>query len=116
MTRWRVPWPRLAPSPPPKTRALHDAVRPLGLRLLNGLSLLFWVQVSGVERAVIMKLTLRKDTANRIAARLLVEASRLELNHRTPVAGEKFTMRPVTIDREIARLRRWANQLRRAIV
>jgi hypothetical protein len=84
--------------------------------VLNGLPLLFWAHVYGKERTVRMKLTLRKDTANRIVARLLIEASRLELNHRTPVAGEKFTVRPVTIEREIARLRRWANQLRRAIV
>jgi hypothetical protein len=62
-----------------------------------------------------MKLTLRKDTANRIVERLLLEASRLELNHRTPVMGEKFTVRPVTIEREIARVRRWAHQLRKAI-
>jgi hypothetical protein len=62
-----------------------------------------------------MKLTLRRDTANRIVERLLLEASRLELNHRTPAMGEKFTVRPVTIEREIARVRRWAHQLRKAI-
>jgi hypothetical protein len=62
-----------------------------------------------------MKLTLRRDTAKRIVARLLIEAARLERNHRTPVTGEKFTVRPVTIEREIARLRRWAHQLRKAI-
>jgi len=52
-----------------------------------------------------MKLTLRRDTAGRIVARLLLDASRLELEHRTPVTGEKFTVRPVTIEREIARLK-----------
>ena len=62
-----------------------------------------------------MKLTLRRDTAGRIVARLLLDASRLELEHRTPVTGEEFTVRPVTIEREIARLRRWAQQLRKAI-
>jgi len=62
-----------------------------------------------------MKLTLRRDTAQHIVARLLLEASRLELNHRTPVTGETFTVRPVTTEREIARLRRWARQLRKAI-
>ena len=62
-----------------------------------------------------MKLTLRKDTAQHIVARLLLEASRLELNHRTPVTGETFTVRPVITEREIARLRRWAHQLRKAI-
>lgn len=63
----------------------------------------------------LMKLTLRRDTARRIAARLLLEASKLELNHRTPVTGESFTVRPVTVEREILRLRRWARQLHRAI-
>jgi hypothetical protein len=53
-----------------------------------------------------MKLTLRRDTANRIVARLLLDAFSLERNHRTPVMGEKFTARPVSIEREIARLRR----------
>jgi len=62
-----------------------------------------------------MKLTLRRDTAERIAARLLLDAVSLELDHRTPVTGEKFTVRPLTIEREIARLRRWAYQLRKAI-
>lgn len=62
-----------------------------------------------------MKLTLRRDTAERIVARLLLDASRLELKHRTPFTGEHFTVRPVTIEREIARLRRWAHQLRKAI-
>ena len=46
-----------------------------------------------------MKLTLRRDTAQHIVARLLLEASRLELNHRTPVTGETFTVRPVTTER-----------------
>ncbi len=62
-----------------------------------------------------MKLTLRKDTARRIAARLLLEALRLELRHRTPITGQEFTVRPVTVEREIARLRRWARQLGKAI-
>ena len=62
-----------------------------------------------------MKLTLRKDTAKRIVSRLLLEAFKLELNHRTPVTGQKFTVRPVTVEREIARLRRWARQLGKAI-
>jgi hypothetical protein len=44
-----------------------------------------------------MKLTLRRDSAKRIVARLLLDASSLELKHRTPVAGEKFPVRPVTI-------------------
>jgi hypothetical protein len=82
--------------------------------VLNGLHLFFGL-ISDNERAASMKLTLRKDTANRIVARLLLEASRLELNHRTPVTGERFTVRPVTIEREIARVRRWAHQLRKAI-
>jgi hypothetical protein len=73
--------------------------------VLNGLHL----------RAVIMKLILRRDTANRIVARLLLDAFSLERNHRTPVAGEDFIVRPLTIEREIARLRRWAHQLRKAI-
>ncbi len=64
---------------------------------------------------MIMKLTLRRDTAERIVARLLLDAVSLELDHRTPVTGEKFTVRPLTIEREIARLRRWAHQLRKAI-
>jgi hypothetical protein len=62
-----------------------------------------------------VKLTLRRDTANRIVARLLLDAFSLERNHRTPVTGEKFIVRPLTIEREIARLRRWAHQLRKAI-
>ncbi len=62
-----------------------------------------------------MKLTLRRDTAGRIVARSLLDGSRLELKHRTPVTGETFTVRPVTIEREIARLRRWAQPLRKAI-
>jgi hypothetical protein len=78
-------------------------------------TLLFWAQVSGNEGPARMKLTLRKDTAKRIAARLLLEAFKLELNHRTPVTGQKFTVRPVTVEREIARLRRWARQLGKAI-
>jgi hypothetical protein len=44
-----------------------------------------------------MKLTLRRDSAKRIVARLLLDASSLELKHGTPVAGEKFPVRPVTI-------------------
>jgi hypothetical protein len=62
-----------------------------------------------------MKLTLRRDTAKRIVVRLLFDACSLELKHRTPGTGEKFTVRPVTIEREIARLRHWAHQLRKAI-
>jgi hypothetical protein len=62
-----------------------------------------------------MRLTLRRDTAERIVARLLLDASRLELRHRTPVTGESFTVRPLIIEREIARVRRWAHQLRKAI-
>jgi len=46
---------------------------------------------------------------------LLLDAVSLELDHRTPVTGDKFTVRPLTIEREIARLRRWAHQLRKAI-
>jgi hypothetical protein len=61
-----------------------------------------------------MKLALRKDTAKRIAARLLLDASKLELSNRTPLTGESFTVRPVTVEREIMRLRRWARQLHRA--
>jgi hypothetical protein len=83
--------------------------------VLNGLHLLSWTQVSGTERAVSMKLTLRRDTAKRIVARLVLDAFSLELNHRRPLTGEKFTVRPVTIERETARLRRWAHQLRKAI-
>jgi hypothetical protein len=64
---------------------------------------------------VSVKLTLRRDTAKRIIARLLLDASSLELKHRTPVTGERFTVRPVIIEREIARLRHWAHQLRKAI-
>ena len=62
-----------------------------------------------------MKLTLRRDTAKRIAMQLLLEASELELKHRSPAAGERFTVRPLTVEREIARLRRWAHQLVKAI-
>jgi hypothetical protein len=62
-----------------------------------------------------MKPTLRRDTAKRIVGRLLLDASSLELKHRTPVAGGEFTVHPVTIEREIARLRPWAHQLREAI-
>jgi hypothetical protein len=62
-----------------------------------------------------MKLILRRDTAERIVAQLLLDASRLELKHRTPVTGQEFTVRPLTVEREIARLRRWARQLRKAI-
>lgn len=62
-----------------------------------------------------MKLILRRDTARRIAGQLLREASRLERTHRTPLTGETFLVRPLTIEREIARLRRWARQLQRAI-
>lgn len=62
----------------------------------------------------LMKLMLRRDTAKRIAARLLLDASNLELDHRTPAAGETFTVRPVTVEREVARLRRWARQLGKA--
>lgn len=61
-----------------------------------------------------MKLKLRKDTARRIVARLLFDASELELNHRIPLTGEKFTVRPVAVERQIARLRRWARQLGKA--
>ena len=71
--------------------------------------------MSGIERAVSVKLTLRRDTANRIATRLLLDAFSLERDHRTPVTGEKFIVRPLTTEREIARLRRWAHQLRKAI-
>lgn len=46
--------------------------------------------------------------------RLLLEASELELNHRTPATGERFTVRPLTVEREVARLRRWAHQLVKA--
>jgi hypothetical protein len=53
-----------------------------------------------------MKLTLRRDTAQRIVAQLLLDASRLELRHRTPVTGQEFTVRPAAIERDIARLRR----------
>jgi len=61
-----------------------------------------------------MKLTLRKDTAKRIVAQLLLDASELELTHRTPASGETFTVRPVRVERRIARLRRWARQLGKA--
>lgn len=62
-----------------------------------------------------MKLTLRRDTAKRIAMRLLLQASELEVNHRTPITGERFTVRPLTVEREITRLRRWAHQLVKAV-
>lgn len=62
-----------------------------------------------------MKLTLRRDTAERIVTRLLLDALQLERKHRTPAMGNTFTVRPLTIEREIARLRRWAHQLRKAI-
>lgn len=62
-----------------------------------------------------MRLTLRRDTAERIVARLMLDASKLELEHRTPVMGQTFTVRPIAIEREIARVRRWAHQLGRAI-
>lgn len=58
-----------------------------------------------------MKLTLRRNVARGIAMRLLLEASELELSHRTPATGDSFTVRPLTVEREIARLRRWAHQL-----
>ena len=61
-----------------------------------------------------MLLTLRKDTAKRIVTRLLLDASELELSHRTPATGENFAVRPVAVERQIARLRRWAYQLNRA--
>jgi hypothetical protein len=63
-----------------------------------------------------VKLILRRDTARRIVARLLHDALELERRHRTPLTGEKFTVRPVAIEREIARLRRWARQLGKATV
>jgi hypothetical protein len=58
-----------------------------------------------------MKLPLRKDTAQSIAARLLRDASKVELSHSTPVTGESFIVHPVTVERQIMRLRRWARQL-----
>jgi hypothetical protein len=61
-----------------------------------------------------MKLTLRKDMAKRIAAQLLQDACELELTHRTPTAGESFMVRPLIIERQIARLRRWARLLAKA--
>lgn len=52
-----------------------------------------------------MELLLRRDTAQRIAARLLLDASKLELCHSTPVTRESFMVHPVTGEREIMRLR-----------
>jgi hypothetical protein len=62
-----------------------------------------------------VKLRLRKDTAQRIAARLLLGVSKLELSHSTPITRESFMVHPVTVEGEIMRLRRWARQLHQAI-
>ena len=62
-----------------------------------------------------VKVLLRKDTAQSIAARLLLDAYKVELSHSTPVTGESFMVHPVPVERGIMRLRRGARQLHQAI-
>jgi hypothetical protein len=49
-----------------------------------------------------MKLMLRTDTAKRIVARLLLDASKLEPSHRTPVTGDSFWETPIKFVKTLA--------------